>query len=201
MLKKIVIIISIYSLSNLYAQQLSPIQLQKVTKQFEESLAAKKFDDAQVYIHQIMQGGRQAHAQQLVTKLAKAREQDLQNKLRAEVQKTHQAEAELVKKRRELENLRRAEESRAQTEASKKFTIKPQDSRPNVPLSVYQKITGKSDYATPAEILGVTQEATKEQIRQAYKQLILKWHPDKNKDRDAKDAFNLITWAEQELSK
>ena len=88
MLKKIVGII-LLTCAQAHAQQLSPIQLQKVSKQFEESLAAKKFDDAQTYINQIMQGGRQAYAQQLIAKLAKAREQEMQNKLREEVQKTH----------------------------------------------------------------------------------------------------------------
>jgi curved DNA-binding protein CbpA len=200
MLKKVIGIILIIA-THAHAQQLSPIQLQKITKQFEESFAAKKFDDAQTYINQIMQGGRQAYAQQLTTKLAQAREQEIKNKLRAETQKTHQSQAEFVKKQREFEKYKRAAESRAQAEASKKFTLKPQDSRPQVPLSVYQKVTGKSDYATPHEILGVQPGATGEQIRNAFKQQILKWHPDKNKSPEAKDAFNLIKWAEQELSK
>lgn len=35
---------------------------------------------------------------------------------------------------------------------------------------------------TPFSILGVTERATKEQIKAAFRTLITKWHPDKNPD-------------------
>jgi molecular chaperone DnaJ len=44
----------------------------------------------------------------------------------------------------------------------------------------------KRDYY---EVLGVDQTATREQIKHAYRQLALQFHPDKNKDPDAAAKF------------
>jgi molecular chaperone DnaJ len=44
----------------------------------------------------------------------------------------------------------------------------------------------KRDYY---EVLGVGRDATGEQIKQAYRQLALKWHPDRNPAPDATDKF------------
>lgn len=51
----------------------------------------------------------------------------------------------------------------------------------------YQRMTGDEaaailadQEASPYEILGVSKEATQEQIRAAFRKLIVIWHPDKN---------------------
>ena len=55
----------------------------------------------------------------------------------------------------------------------------------------------KRDYY---EILGVDRSATQEQIKQAYRQLALKWHPDRNPAPDATNRFKEIAEAYAVLS-
>ncbi|HEX9143217.1 MAG TPA: molecular chaperone DnaJ [Candidatus Binatia bacterium] len=55
----------------------------------------------------------------------------------------------------------------------------------------------KRDYY---EILGLDRSATQEQIKQAYRQLALKWHPDRNPAPDATDRFKEIAEAYAVLS-
>jgi len=45
------------------------------------------------------------------------------------------------------------------------------------------------------EILGVPEAATREEIQKAYRELALKYHPDRNKDADAGDRFRKINEA------
>jgi len=45
------------------------------------------------------------------------------------------------------------------------------------------------------EILGVGPNATKDEIKKAYRQLALKWHPDKNKNANAHEKFIEINQA------
>lgn len=45
------------------------------------------------------------------------------------------------------------------------------------------------------EILGVGSNATKDEIKKAYRQLALKWHPDKNKNANAHEKFIEINQA------
>jgi len=55
----------------------------------------------------------------------------------------------------------------------------------------------KRDYY---EVLGLGRDATAEQIKQAYHQLALKWHPDRNPAPDATDKFREIAEAYAVLS-
>ena len=55
----------------------------------------------------------------------------------------------------------------------------------------------KRDYY---EILGVDRSATRDQLKQAYRQLALKYHPDRNKDPDATAKFREIAEAYAVLS-
>lgn len=55
----------------------------------------------------------------------------------------------------------------------------------------------KRDYY---EILGVDKSASKEAIKKAYRQLALKWHPDRNKSQEATEKFKEINEAYEVLS-
>lgn len=55
----------------------------------------------------------------------------------------------------------------------------------------------KPDYY---EILGVSRNATKEEIKQAYRKLALKYHPDRNKSPEAEEKFKQISEAYAVLS-
>jgi molecular chaperone DnaJ len=57
--------------------------------------------------------------------------------------------------------------------------------------------TEKPDYY---EVLGVPRNASKEEIKQAYRRLALKYHPDRNKSPDAEEKFKLISEAYAVLS-
>ena len=54
-----------------------------------------------------------------------------------------------------------------------------------------------SDYY---EILGVTRNADKEELKRAYRRLARKYHPDVNKDPEAEDRFKEINRAYEALS-
>ena len=55
----------------------------------------------------------------------------------------------------------------------------------------------KRDYY---EVLGVDRKATQEEIKQAYRQLALQWHPDRNPSAEATDKFREIAEAYAVLS-
>ncbi len=50
------------------------------------------------------------------------------------------------------------------------------------------------------KILGVTQNSSKQEIRESYKKLVIKWHPDKNRKKIAGDMFKKIQIAYEILS-
>ena len=67
-------------------------------------------------------------------------------------------------------------------------------------LSAYD-LLGVKPVASPYEILGVSRDATSTEISRAYKDLSLKWHPDKNPDdpTTAEEVFKIIGGAYQEI--
>jgi molecular chaperone DnaJ len=58
-------------------------------------------------------------------------------------------------------------------------------------------MTSKRDYY---EVLGVSKDAPKQEIKQAYRKLALKYHPDRNKSPDAEEKFKEISEAYAVLS-
>lgn len=210
--KKIITILVLCAIKLSHAQQLSPIQMQKLKADFDAAVKAKKFDAAQTYLNQIEQGGRRAEAQKLMVDLAQARQKEAESKKLEELHKGHKAEAARVMATREAEKYKKeVEELRKQIKDYKalqqpksgqpQYILKPKDDRPEVPITVYQKITGKSDYVAPHEILKVQSSATQDEIRKAWQDQIRIWNPDRNKDPQARDAYMLINWAYVTLSK
>ena len=43
------------------------------------------------------------------------------------------------------------------------------------------------------ETLGVSKDATQDEIKKAYRKLVIQYHPDKNSAPDAKDKFSEIS--------
>ena len=50
------------------------------------------------------------------------------------------------------------------------------------------------------EVLGLTKGASDSEIKQAYRRLALKWHPDKNPTKEAENKFKEINQAYEVLS-
>ncbi|MGB1749850.1 MAG: DnaJ domain-containing protein, partial [Dehalococcoidia bacterium] len=57
--------------------------------------------------------------------------------------------------------------------------------------------TSKRDYY---EVLGVSRDATAEDLKKAFRKQALKYHPDRNKEEDASDRFKEVNEAYQVLS-
>jgi molecular chaperone DnaJ len=53
----------------------------------------------------------------------------------------------------------------------------------------------------PYKILEVPRDASEEDIKRSYRSLVLKWHPDKNKDQGAEQKFKEIAEAFEKLTK
>ena len=52
----------------------------------------------------------------------------------------------------------------------------------------------------PYQVLNISSDATLKEIKKAYRSLSLQWHPDKNRDPDAKKMFYLINKANDILT-
>jgi len=67
-----------------------------------------------------------------------------------------------------------------------------------MPFEVIGNLSSKRDYY---EVLGVQQNATEQELKQAYRRLAIKYHPDKNPgDKEAEERFKEIAEAYQVLS-
>ena len=69
------------------------------------------------------------------------------------------------------------------------------------PMGSRQMYDNDNREPTPYEILGVPHNADKQQIKNAYRTMALKWHPDKNKDPQAAQRFKEINNAYENLTK
>ena len=58
-------------------------------------------------------------------------------------------------------------------------------------------MSGKRDYY---DILGISKDASEDQIKQSFRSLARKYHPDKNKNPGAEEKFKLISAAYSVLS-
>ena len=58
----------------------------------------------------------------------------------------------------------------------------------------------RKDRFRPYEVLGIGREATQEEVKRAYRRLVLENHPDKNHAPDADEKFILIRRAYELLS-
>ena len=72
------------------------------------------------------------------------------------------------------------------------------EQRPVFSEITYRKL-GLKVGATPQEILGVTPNASQEEIKKAWRIKSLQWHPDKNKDSEASNVYKLINSAYEQL--
>ncbi len=56
-------------------------------------------------------------------------------------------------------------------------------------------------WASPSEVLGISPHATKDEVRSAYRRLAIKFHPDYNSSPDAKEKFQQIQEAYEQLTR
>ncbi len=76
---------------------------------------------------------------------------------------------------------------------------KPTDGRPDVDLSLYQKIGDFTSYLTAEQLLFVGPKDSKEFIKERYMRLLEKWRPADPTDFEAIRATELINWAYSKL--
>ena len=57
-------------------------------------------------------------------------------------------------------------------------------------LSYVALVTSDEDYY---KLLGISRTANKKEIKQAYRKLAIKYHPDKNKEKGAEEQFLKVT--------
>ncbi|KAF7276522.1 hypothetical protein GWI33_010163 [Rhynchophorus ferrugineus] len=67
-------------------------------------------------------------------------------------------------------------------------------------IAIYLIAGNLAELGNPYEILGVHRTASSQEIKQAYRQLVKEWHPDKSKSSSAQHRFIEITQAYELLS-
>ncbi len=61
--------------------------------------------------------------------------------------------------------------------------------------TLFEDAFGTSDLDLYKDVLQVAKDCTPSQLRKGYYKQALKFHPDKNKSREAKLKFQAISWA------
>jgi len=64
----------------------------------------------------------------------------------------------------------------------------------------YQKAKQLSTFPNYYDILGISKNATQKEIKNQYRQLVKKWHPDKSNEADAEKKMSKIIRAYEILS-
>lgn len=150
---------------------------------------------------------------------------ELERKAAADRQKLEEArqkaeearKAEEAKFMKEMEERRKAEEARqaaerqakaAQSKKAEEALKKEEEEQkrheeavkrarvqlPNVPVATYSNL-GVRNYAEPYEILGVSKNASQDDVTKAYRSLVRKWSRDTHRNE-----FELVQWAKENMS-
>lgn len=82
--------------------------------------------------------------------------------------------------------------------AAQQEPIRAASIRPEITPQITQKLHITSD-ASPHQILGIAPGLGQDEIKKAFRAKTREWHPDLNKDPMAKEVFQLINWAYEQL--
>ena len=115
-------------------------------------------------------------------------------------QEREQKEAEDDQYEREREQWERVRMEQAQREREQYEQAQREQEQYEQAQREREKAKKRRQKGTHYDVLGVPEGASQKAIKDAYRKLTLKWHPDKNKSHDAAKHFNKITEAYEILS-